>query len=449
MTKKNNNAASKGNITIIVLIIGMIVILATSAMISFMIRDIKFTKLDENKLRALNFSEAGISYMYSEIDKYYSGETASLPFGPYPEEYTGSIESGEGSFTVSYEVYPADSSSLVSGYAITSKGMDKSGVKRTVRVNVLTFNIFNFLYSQDSLNYGDIVPSGTTIDGPFFTNSDLNLRGRATFLEGPLMVGGSMVLGGNSALGEEGNLIDLFLGGSFEDVNGTPIKPPFSSYSNVFVDDFCNNLIDLSMLNISDDYVNSLIDNYGALEIPGDLYIKDGAVVPEIVGNTDNYMYFSPDGILHIKGNIVVRGNIDIGKTSGEKFTINYQGKAKLVATGNINVNTQVIPVNDLNYFPGEDLLILVSQTGIYIKERNPKSPSYSNPNIAAMMISSNLLKTEENTVVRGGLISGTIELDNNTYVYYEPDIGSSLPEGMPETSNIIFAGSWQEIQNQ
>jgi hypothetical protein len=102
-----------------------------------------------------------------------------------------------------------------------------------------------------------------------------------------------------------------------------------------------------------------------------------------------------------------------------------------------------------LNYFPEEDLLILISQADIYIKERNPKSPGYGNPNIAAMMISSNLLKTEENAVVRGGLISGTIELDNNTYVYYEPDIGSSLPEGMPETSNIIFAGSWQEIQNQ
>lgn len=448
MTKKNNNTASKGNVTIIVLIIGMIVIFATSAMISFMIRDIKFTKLDENKLRALNFAEAGISYMCSEIDKYYSGETASLPFEPYPEEYTGSIESGEGSFTVSYEVYPADSGSLVSGYAITSKGMDKSGVMRTVRVNVLTFNIFNFLYSENSLNYGDIVPSGTTIDGPFFTNSDLNLRGRATFLEGPLMVSGSIVLGGNSAIGEEGNPIDLFLGGSFEDVNGTPIKPPFSSYSNVFIDDFCNNLIGLSMLNISDDYINNLVVNYGALEVPGDLYIKDGAVVPEIVGNTDNYMYFS-HGVLNIKGNIVVYGNVDIGKTSGNKFTIKYHGKAKLVATGDINVNTQVIPDSNLNYFPEEDLLILISQTGIYVKERNPKSPSYTNPNIAAMMISSNLIKTEENTVVRGGLISGTIELDNNTYVYYEPDIGSSLPEGMPETSNIIFAGNWQEIQSQ
>ena len=152
---------------------------------------------------------------------------------------------------------------------------------------------------------------------------------------------------------------------------------------------------------------------------------------------------------MHIKGNIVVHGNINIGETYGKKFTIKYQGKAKLVATGNVNVNTQIIPNNNFSNFPEEDLLILISQDSIYIKKRNPKSPSYSNPNIAAMMISSNLIETEENVVVRGGLISGTIDLGNNTYVYYEPDIGSSLPEGMPETSNIIFAGSWQEIQNQ
>ena len=50
-------------------------------MIRFIYRDVGFTELDENELRALNLAEAGISDMYENLDKYYNA-SEELPASP-------------------------------------------------------------------------------------------------------------------------------------------------------------------------------------------------------------------------------------------------------------------------------------------------------------------------------------------------------------------------------
>ena len=116
----------RGNITILVLIMALAIIVLTSSMVAYLYRDVGFTELDENKLKALNIAESGISNMFLNIEKYNNNEISSLPASPYTENiYTD--EDIAGSYTVSHESYSIGGNYKIYGYAITSTGVDKSG----------------------------------------------------------------------------------------------------------------------------------------------------------------------------------------------------------------------------------------------------------------------------------------------------------------------------------
>ncbi len=190
----------KGNISILVLIIGLAVILLTTAMIGYIFRDIGFTEQDKDKLRALNFAESGISNMYLNIDRYYN-EDIPIPSSPI----TGEIEDNgeiQGSFIVDYEYHESGG---LSYYVITSKGIDKTGAERTVRVkiNVIqqgpTLDIYDYVYTAQTATFsGNYKP----VDGPFYTEGDLNLTAGSAILQeygaGPIVIKGNLYMSGDT-----------------------------------------------------------------------------------------------------------------------------------------------------------------------------------------------------------------------------------------------------------
>jgi len=143
-----------------------------------------------------------------------------------------------------------------------------------------------------------------------------------------------------------------------------------------------------------------------------------------------------------ISGNIVVYGNITIG---GHRETIKYSGKANLISTENIIINSQVIP-NDFNNFPESDLMALISKNNIDLFLTNEFGGTYSNPGAAAMLVAGNKTETSTNTFIRGSSISNALVLGQNTQVYYEEGIGKALATGIPGFSGKIFVLNWQEI---
>ena len=52
---KNRIIKKSGNIAILVLIIGIVILLSVTVLASFLIKDINFIKQDEKKLKALNW----------------------------------------------------------------------------------------------------------------------------------------------------------------------------------------------------------------------------------------------------------------------------------------------------------------------------------------------------------------------------------------------------------
>jgi len=442
---KNNlfKLSNKGNITVLVLIIVLVVILGTTAMVGYLFNDIKFSELDKGKLRALNIAEAGISKMFLEIEKYNKGEISSLPDSLVDVPVVTGGGEIEGYYSVTHESYSTGGSFPILGYSIISTGTDKSGAIRKVRVNVLTMNIYDFIFSQDTLSSAQNIAGNTTIVGPFLVNGELDIvLGNAAFLEGPLLVKGNIIIGGNSSIGETSNPINLFMGGSMFDNNGTkidPLNPPGNV--DVYVDNLYNSVFSIYLPEIDDDYMNSVVAS-GAKEITGDLFIGNGIIEVngvEIVGGYPGYLEFF-GGALHLDKNTVVYGDITFG---GQNDTIEYSGKANLISTENIYIYSQLIPVGFIN-FPEDHLLGVVSKNDIYLYLKS--GGSYDIPGAALMAIANNMIELDNGVVLRGSSVSDNLTMGQNAKVYFEAGIGDCLPIGMPEFNNILFSLDWQEI---
>jgi len=441
----------KGNITILILIMGMAVILLTTAMVGYIFRDIGFTELDKDKLRALNFAEAGISNMYSNIDQYNKGFIQHIPdddpeetFGYTRDVYSEGNPDPEGSFTIEYEAYFVGGSYLIDGYEITSKGIDiGSGAERAVKVNTVYMDIYDFIYSGEAMGSGQIAGQ-TTISGPFFVAGNFGLlTGNSNFIGGPLFVMGDIEITGSCSIGEPSNPIVLFLGGKMNGSIFDPNNPP----GGVYVSEYYDSVIEIIMPIIDDNYINSVVAS-GALVINGNLSINEydegGITVNDLPppSEVDDYLWYNGSGILEINGNIVVYGDITIG---GHMETIRYSGKANLVSTGNIIIDSQIIP-NGFIDFPEDDLIALISKNNIDLFLTNEFGGTYNDPGVAAMLIAGNKTETSTNTFIRGSSISNALVLGQNTQIYYEEGIGKVLVTGVPGFNGKIFVLNWQEI---
>lgn len=431
-----------GNISILILIMSFAVILLTTAMMGYIFRDIGYTELDKNKLRALNFAEAGLSNMYTNIDQYNKGFIQDIPESPYTRNiYSSGSSEPVGSFTIEYDSYFVGGSFLIDGYEILSEGKDiNSGVRRTVKVNTVYMDIYDFIYSGEAMGSGQIAGQ-TTISGPLFVAGDFGLlTGDSKFIGGPLFVMGDIEITGSCSIGEPSNPIVLFLGGKMNGEIFDPDNPP----SNVYVSEYYNSVLEIIMPKIDDSYIDSVIAS-GAYVIDGDLLIEYNEILvngasppPEL----ENYIKLASEGLIEINGNTVVKGNITIGT---HRQTIKYTGKANFISTGNIIIDSQVIP-NNFNNFPETDLLTLISKNNFDLFLTNELGGTYEDPGIGAMLICGNKTETSTNTFIRGSSISESLVLGQNTQIYYEPGIGKALSEGVPGFSGKIFVMGWQEI---
>ena len=442
----NFQKEKNGSISILVLIMGLAVILLTTAMVGYIFRDIGFTELDKDKLRALHFAESGLSNMYYKIEQY-SNSGVPLP-SESPDYYTGYVpdpDDPEGSFEVEYEI---DDSTEIYRYIITSTGTDiSSGVTRTVRVETYFINVLDFIFTGRASGAAQLAGQ-INITGPFFVSEILEskLSGNASFKEGPLYVKGDINISGNVSIGEPDDPIILFLGGLF---NGEPFDPD-EDYGNVYVSDYYNIVIDITFPTIDSSYIASVVD-LGALVIGSptenrNLFIGNGIIEEdgeEIVGGYEdllNSLKFE-SGVLKIKGNIVVYGDIDIGDG---KYTIEYSGNANLISTGDITIEAKIRP-EDMNNFPSIDLMALISQNNINLYATGG---DYEEPDAAVMLIASNKVETiKPNTFLRGGTVSNNLVLKVNTTIYYETGIGDALTAAIPGFGeNIKLEMNWQEI---
>jgi len=279
---------SKGNVFLLVLIIMFVVIVLITAMIKFLLRDIEFIEVDEGELQALNIAEAGLSNWYLKFDRFSNGLDDDFLFD---DSYTENLYDDDGTIIGAYTVdYSPDIENdwkySPFGYTIVSEGIDaESGMKRTVRVRVISLNIYDFIFSEEAMGSAQIA-GNTNITGPLFVVGDFGMiTGNSLFQEGPLFVLGDIIIAGSSQIGSPEWPILLFMGGKMYENNGPevdPLDPPGNVY--VYVEEFHNVMIDISLPEIDEAYIEEVRD-LGALEVTGDLFIGDQVLELSGVGD--------------------------------------------------------------------------------------------------------------------------------------------------------------------
>jgi|GEM_PF-1373146 len=202
MRTQNYIRKRNGNVTVLVLMLVLVALFLISTMVRYVYRDVGFTELDENELRALNLAEAGISDMYLQLDRYYNAGSDGLPDSPYTLQISSQGEA-QGDVIVSYTIEP--SAGNTSSYIITANGTDRSGVSRQVRVrinvtqqNSIAMDIFDFIYINNSATYDN---NSQAIEGPFYTEGDLILANSGMLqssAEGPIIVEGDLTMTGDA-----------------------------------------------------------------------------------------------------------------------------------------------------------------------------------------------------------------------------------------------------------
>jgi len=438
----------QGNVFLLVLIISFVAIFLITAMVQFLFRDIGFIELDEGELKALNIAEAGLSNWYLKFDKFSAGLDPDFNFY---DSFTENVYDEDSNIIGTFQVdYSPDINNewqyTPFGYSIESAGTDtESGIERTVRVRLISFNIYDFIFSEEAMGAGQIA-GNTNITGPLFVAGDFGMVvGDSLFQEGPLFVLGNIYVAGSSQIGAPDWPILLFMGGTMYEHNGPevdPMDPPGNVY--VYIAEFHNVMVDISLPEIDEDYLD-MVRGLDTLEIVGDLFIGDNEL--KITGtdagkDLTGYLEFV-DGVLNIDGNIIVNGDIDIGK---KKYTILYNGHATLIATGNINVYSRIIPNQWYNY-PEGSLLTLISQQNVNLELTNAQGGSSENdPNIAGMIICNEQIELSTGTVVNGSCVSGTLKLGLNSKIFYRYGIGEFLGPAVPQFNDILLVYSWQEL---
>lgn len=435
----------EGNISILIMIAGMVILLSVSVLAAFVMRDISFSKHDEEKLKALNLAEAGISNFLLEITKYYQGEIKTLPDSPV----TGEIRyknKPAGSYKIDYLSDAGSKDNYyILGYDITSTGFEPGGGHAAINVKISVGSIYNFIFSENSVNSEAEKQDQNSISGPFLTNGTFSLTNAIEFSKGPVLIGGNIIPGEEACIGSPAEPVDLFFDSGQKDVPGD-IKN-FKEYCQnfeIYLNALKKEPVKIQSLKIDEKYIKEVL-SAGAIIVPGNLIITEKGIEPYPVNsNQDNYIKFE-DGILKISGNIIVDGNIIFGNKEKPQ-NIFYEGKGNLISKGDILNYAKIVPSNiSSGFFPGKNLLVLTAFNDISFMNPALQNTEFEHPDAACAAISKNKILTGSNQIIRGLFSAKDIYMDKNTKIYYEAGICDALPTGIPAASFIIFNKSWQE----
>lgn len=499
---KKIKESPKGNVSIIAMVAGMVIIVGTASMMGYMVKDINFAELDEAKLRAINLAEAGLSDFYNKIDGYYSGEIESLPASPYSIDIV--VDSlTQGNATVEYIPLYDDDNEII-GYFITSTGADNTGITRSINMNLIMqsesfeFDIFDYIYSQGSVMVTgnmDVILNGTFFVnddiknvgntnlylGPTIVSGDLDIMGSSTRVGFPIYVNGNMTASGDCTLlsdeidpllvvmqdlevtgdaivGSSENPVELYVGGDFSQSGNGVIYFNWSTETYTF---------DFPEFDVSD-YVTEIIDGMGttSLVIDHDLVIEKDDYFNLTDGT--NTLYFHEENseyLLEINGSVMVNGNITIGEDLkwDRQYGIKYSGKGILISTGDVDIHCRMRPVireeyPDYTNFPSVDLMMLASAQNMNLSLREAEYIADSNCSLADLYMvgiaGGSITFVKENTTIYGTLIGGNLDFGSGngyTTVCYAYDLSESIPPSVPPGTSgggvySFEEGIWQEV---
>jgi len=446
----------RASVLIVAFIVGLAILIIGSIILFLVLSELKFVSHDEKEVKAFDVAEAGISKSIWELTV-----TGSLP-------------------DIEYTVVTADGTAYVNSlmennnfsWIITSRGVDDSGVERTIEVEAFVFNVWGTMFSNTTLStHGGAVTGNASVTGPFYCKQDLELTGTTDMRVGPLFIrNGNLIFQSQSAsVGTLAEPIDLFVTGNPIDGQGNYYEPyNGSNNSNLYVDTFSHSTPDISLPPLGASEIGTArndakyestsscqkvldIDNQtnsnSNLEITSyAVQSRNNIITNMLLDNaqgTEFWLDYTDDDryVLHINGTVFVDGNVILGENGLDIF---YEGKGTIVATGDIDIYSKLKPVDGT--FPLVNILGVATPASIIMRTQNDPSSSFTSPDIAIAAYSSVNTTIERDIQYRGSLVSGLLTFQNNPDLYTDGLLSQHLPPNMPGSDYLItWTPNWQE----
>lgn len=270
--------------------------------------------------------------------------------------------------------------------------------------------------------------------------AELRVKNGSVSLDGSAIVGQPNVSGGSPAVKETMDgvyVTDGFIGSSASD----------AVYSdNGYGSSYDLEDVPVKMPNLDEPYTDKLGNSYptymnylkaNALVIRGDLNIEAGTSMP-FISNGLGSISVDASGNLVTTGIVYVQGDIKISEGRSGKAGIQYDGRATLVAEGDVEINTHFIAKT---MFPTKDIVGLVAHGSMGLGT----SGGAAQLNLQGAFFAQEEVINGKQNKIMGALVANSFGMENVPDIYQVPNLAANLPPRMPGADDYdIFA--WRRV---
>lgn len=143
---------------------------------------------------------------------------------------------------------------------------------------------------------------------------------------------------------------------------------------------------------------------------------------------------------LTINGIVKINGNLDFGE---KHTTINFDGRGTLYATGNIDIHSNILPVNG-KLFPTQTAIGFIALQNINLAT----GPGDAQLSMMGAYYAQGTITSRKQNQIAGTFVANYYDMGTNVpNIYQVPTLAKNLPPGMPGDESIVSLKrkSWRE----
>lgn len=176
-----------------------------------------------------------------------------------------------------------------------------------------------------------------------------------------------------------------------------------------------------------------------ALVLNNSITLKPGVAYGPVTDGKGNSLYVTATGNVQISGIVYVNGDITFDKNGGQK-SMTYSGRGTVVATGDISVQTDLVPTLT---FPTAYAMGFIARKNMYLGTSSQLS-------LAGAFYAQQTISSTKQNELAGTFVSSYFAMQNVPHMYQVPKLVDNLPPGMPGADRIwvkhVRIDSWREV---
>ena len=175
--------------------------------------------------------------------------------------------------------------------------------------------------------------------------------------------------------------------------------------------------------------------------VSGPLSLQPGVPYGPISDGKGNSLSVDANGNITISGIVYVNGDINIAPNNSSGKSMTYVGRGTLVSTGNLDIETSLLPAN--GNFPIVHAMGFIARKNMYVGVSSQLS-------LAGAFYAQQQIVSSKQNELAGTFVTSYFSMQNVPHMYQVPTLPDHLPPGMPGSGRIwvktVRIDSWREI---